>query len=64
MSVHSGFSLTERPAIETDGRGNIRYKLYGQDGAFTDMLCADTPSNRMFVLWLRQFDRYSGVGVA
>lgn len=62
--VQSGFSLTERRAIETDGRGNVRYKIYGQDGTFTDMLCEDTPSNRMFVLWLRQFDRYCGKGAA
>lgn len=55
------FSLDERRPIETDGRGNIRYVIYGQDGALVPMLCADTSSNRLFALWLRQVDRYSGV---
>lgn len=55
-------ALTETRPIETDGRGNILYQIYGQDGRLIDMKCADTPSNRMFVLWVRQHDRYSGAG--
>lgn len=57
--VSSGFSLTERHAIETEN-DQILYQIYGQDGEFVSMRCADTPSNRMFVLWLRQHDRFSG----
>jgi hypothetical protein len=45
--------------IEIDGRGNILYGLYGQDGALVPMKCADTPSNRHFVRWIRQHDRYT-----
>ena len=52
-------ALTETRPIETDGAGNVLYQIYGQDGAFVPMRCADTPSNRLFVIWLRQHDRYT-----
>jgi hypothetical protein len=58
------FSLEERRPIETDERGNLIYHIYGQDGALIEMRCADNVSNRHFVIWLRQVDRYSGVGPA
>ena len=37
----------------------LTYKLYGQDGTFIEMSCADTKSNRLFVEWTRMFDRYT-----
>lgn len=39
--------------------GVISYKLYGQDGVFIPMTCADTYSNRLFVSWVQIHDRYS-----
>ena len=54
--------MSEHRPIETDGRGNILYELYGQDGVRVPMKCADTPSNRHFVLWVRQHDRYTPGG--
>lgn len=50
--------MTEHRPIETEG-GNILYQIYGQDGILVDMKCKDTPSNRHFVLWVRQHDRYT-----
>ncbi len=44
--------------------GVIHYRLYQQDGRLMPMTCADTPDNRRFVEWVRQFDRYSGSGPA
>ena len=43
--------------------GHILYRLYRQDGEVQHMRCADTPSNRMFVVWVRRHDRRSGLGI-
>lgn len=39
--------------------GTIHYKIYGQDGNFIPMTCADTTSNRRFVAWVQLYDRYT-----
>lgn len=52
-------ALIETRPLETDGQGNILYQLYGQDGELVPMKCADTPSNRLFVIWVRTHDRYT-----
>ena len=39
--------------------GRIHYRLYRQDGEMQDMDCADTQSNRLFISWVQQFDRYT-----
>lgn len=57
-------ALIETRPLETDGQGNILYQLYGQDGELVSMKCADTPSNRLFVIWVRQHDRYTPAGAA
>ncbi len=58
--VHHG--LQETRPIERDERGQLIYQLYAQDGSLTEMRCEDTRANRMFILWVRQHDRYTPRG--
>lgn len=37
--------------------GVIHYHLYDQNGDLKPATCADTTSNRLFVVWVRKFDR-------
>lgn len=37
--------------------GFIHYELYDQEGVLRQAKCADTTSNRYFVVWCRKFDR-------
>lgn len=53
--------LIERPDKPLDVR--IHYQVYDQEGKLVEMQCPDSTSNRFLVLWLRQCDRYNGVGV-
>lgn len=41
---------------------DLNFYIYGQDGLLVPMKCEDTPHNRRFVEWLRQFDRYTPTG--
>lgn len=52
-SDHRDFSKVRREA------GVISYRIYGQDGVFIDMTCADTYGNCMLVSWIQIHDRYS-----
>ena len=42
--------------------GGLAYEIWAQDGTRVEMTCKDTKHNRMFIVWLRKFDRYT-VGV-
>ena len=37
----------------------LHYTIRQQDGTFQPMSCADTTSNRLFILWLHRHDRAS-----
>lgn len=44
-----------RPLDIRDGR--IHFNIYGQDGHFVALDIADNQYTRMFVVWLRKYDR-------
>lgn len=47
-----------QPTTPLDIRdGHIHYSLYNQEGVLQPCKCADTVSNRLFVVWVRKFDR-------
>jgi len=37
--------------------GYIHYALYDQEGRLQPCRCSDNVSNRLFVVWIRKFDR-------
>lgn len=37
--------------------GRIYYQIYNQENELVETNCADSTSNRHFVVWIRKFDR-------
>ena len=56
--LSENWSDTLEATIPLDIRnGVINYKIYNQQNELVDATCADSISNRHFVVWLRKFDR-------